>query len=165
MKNYIKGIKLMKNPITKEGFEELKNKLNYLKNTERIKIINDIKTAREYGDLKENAEYHSAKEAQYLLEKKILEIEKKLIHSTIIEKNILHEPHIVLFGSNITLLHLENKKEYNYTIVGEDEADLNKNKLSITSPLARELMHKKNDAIINLKTPNGIIKYKIINIK
>ncbi|HIH2763879.1 MAG TPA: transcription elongation factor GreA [Candidatus Azoamicus sp.] len=153
-----------KNPITKEGFEKLKQTLNDLKTIERIKIINDIKIAREYGDLKENAEYHAAKEAQYILEKKIKDLEHKIINAQIINSSDIHLQNKILFGSNIELVNLHNNQKYNYKIVGEDEADIKNNKISIKSPLARALLQKSEGDIINLELPNGIIKYKILTI-
>lgn len=155
---------MKKNPMTQEGFEKLKQTLNELKTTERTKIINDIKTAREYGDLKENAEYHSAKEAQYLLEKKIQELENKIINAQIINRSDLQSKDKILFGSTIELINIQNNKEYKYKIVGEDEADIKANKISIQSPLARALLQKSKGEIINLELKNGIIKYKIITI-
>lgn len=153
-----------KNPITKEGFEKLKETLNTLKTIDRIKVINDIKTAREYGDLKENAEYHAAKEAQYLLEKKIKEIENKILTAQIIDNSKIIKKNKILFGSTIELLNINNNKKYKYKIVGEDEADIKNNKISIKSPLAKALLQKSKDDIIELILPNGEIKYKIIAI-
>lgn len=153
-----------KNPITKEGFEKLKQTLNDLKTIERIKIINDIKIAREHGDLKENAEYHAAKEAQYILEKKIKDLENKIINAQIINSSDIHLQNKILFGSNIELINLHNNQKYKYKIVGEDEADIKNNKISIKSPLARALLQKSEGDIINLELPNGMIKYKILTI-
>ncbi|HIH2762962.1 MAG TPA: transcription elongation factor GreA [Candidatus Azoamicus sp.] len=153
-----------KNPITKEGFEKLKQTLNNLKTIDRIKIINDIKVAREHGDLKENAEYHAAKEAQFILEKKIKNIENKIINAQIINSSEIYQQNKISFGSNVELINMHNNKKYNYKIVGEDEADIKNNKISIKSPLARALLQKSESDIINLELPNGIIKYKIITI-
>lgn len=154
-----------KNPMTKEGFESLKIQLDFLKRVKRVNIINDIKKARAHGDLKENAEYHSAKEEQYLIEKKIKEIENKILNAHIIEIKNAHISNKILFGSTIELINLENNKTYSYKIVGEDESNIKANKLSIKSPLARALIQKSIGDIINVTVPNGIIKYKIINIK
>jgi transcription elongation factor GreA len=153
-----------KNPITQDGFEKLKNTLNKLKTIDRIKIINDIKIAREHGDLKENAEYHAAKETQYLLEKKIKELEKKIIYSQIIDVSKIYQKNKILFGSTIKLINLEKNKKHTYKIVGEDEADIKNNKISIKSPLAKALLQKSEGEIINLSLPNCIIKYKIVEI-
>ena len=155
---------MKKNPITQEGFEKLKQTLNKLKTIDRIKIINDIKTAREYGDLKENAEYHAAKEAQYLLEKKIQELENKIINAQIVNNSEIHQHDKIFFGSMIELINLNDDKKYKYKIVGEDEADIKNNKISIKSPLARALLQKSEGDVINLDLPNGTIKYKIIAI-
>lgn len=153
-----------KNPMTKEGFEKLKQTLNNLKTIDRIKIINDIKVAREHGDLKENAEYHAAKEAQFILEKKIKNIENKIINAQIINSSEIYQQNKILFGSSVELINMHNNKKYTYKIVGEDEADIKNNKISIKSPLARALLQKSEDDTINLELPNGIIKYKIITI-
>lgn len=155
---------MTKNPITQEGFEKLKQTLNKIKTIDRLKIINDIKTAREHGDLKENAEYHAAKEAQYLLEKKIQELENKIINAQIINSSEIHKDDKIYFGSIIELINMQDNKKYKYKIVGEDEADIKNNKISIKSPLARALLQKSKDDIINLDLPNGVIKYKIIAI-
>lgn len=155
---------MVKNPITKDGFEKLQEQINFLKNIERQKIINDIKNAREHGDLKENAEYHAAKEAQFLLEKKIKELELKIITSQIIEINEKEIKDKVVFGTTVKIINIESKEEFTYQIVGEDEADIKKNKLSIKSPLARELIQKTEGDIIKLILEKGIIKYKIIKI-
>jgi transcription elongation factor GreA len=155
---------MAKNPITQEGFEKLKQTLNKIKTIDRIKIINDIKTAREHGDLKENAEYHAAKEAQYLLEKKIQELENKIINAQIINSSEIHQDDKIYFGSIIELINMNDDKKYKYKIVGEDEADIKNNKISIKSPLARALLQKSKDDIINLDLPNGVTKYKIITI-
>lgn len=156
---------MKKNPITKNGFEKLKTQLNFLKNVERIKIINDIKKAREHGDLKENAEYHSAKEEQYLIEKKINTLENKIINSQIIDETSPEVQDKILFGSTIKLINLDTNKEYIYKIVGEDESDIKNNKISIKSPLARALLQKSINDIVKINVPNGIITYKIINIE
>ncbi len=153
-----------KNPITQEGFEKLKQTLIYLKTVDRIKIINDIKTAREYGDLKENAEYHAAKEAQYILEKKIKEIENKIINAQIINGSEIKEENKIFFGSTIELINISTNKKYKYKIVGEDEADIKNNKISIKSPLAKALLQKSKNDTIELILPHGEIKYKIIAI-
>jgi len=153
-----------KNPITQEGFEKLKQTLIYLKTVDRIKIINDIKTAREYGDLKENAEYHAAKEAQYMLEKKIKEIENKIINAQIINHSEIKVENKIFFGSTIELINMSTNKKYKYKIVGEDEADIKNNRISIKSPLAKALLQKSINDIIELTLPNGEIKYKIIAI-
>lgn len=154
-----------KNPITKDGFENLKSQLSFLKNVERIKITHAIKIAREHGDLKENAEYHSAREEQYLIEKKIKELENKIATAQIIDLENQKIKDKIVFGSSITLFNLDNKQEYSYKIVGEDEVDIKSNKISIKSPLARAVMQKSIGEIIKVNAPNKIITYKITNIK
>ncbi len=154
-----------KNPITTNGFENLKKQLTFLKNVERIKITNDIKIAREHGDLKENAEYHAAREQQYLIEKKITELEKKIVHAQIIDPTNQKTTDKIIFGSIITIINLETQKEHTYEIVGEDEIDIKNNKISIKSPLARAAIQKSIGDIIKVTTPIKTIIYKITNIK
>lgn len=155
---------MTRNLITKEGFEKLKEQLNFLKNIERKKIITDIKNAREHGDLKENAEYNAAKEAQFMLEKKIKELELKIIHSSIVEENNAEKKNKVVFGTTVKIINLDNKKELIYKIVGEDEVDIKENKISIKSPLARSLIQRETGDIIKLTLQKGTITYKILNI-
>lgn len=156
---------MFKNPITKDGFENLKTRLNFLKTTERIKIINDIKTARQHGDLKENAEYHAAKEAQFLLEKKIKELEDKILTAQIIELTKEEKHDKISFGSTVHLINLENKQHCTYKIVGEDESNIKNNKLSIKSPLAKSLLQKSEGETIKLHLPSGTVQYKIIKLE
>ncbi len=152
---------MIKFPVTKNGFKNLKKKLTYLKNTERIKNIKEIEIARGFGDLKENSEYHAAKEQQYIIEKKIKEIENKLINVQVIEIEKINNDGNVVFGSTVKLINIENNKNFNYKIVGEDESDIKKNKISVNSPIARALIGKKVSNIIEINIPNGKLKLKI----
>jgi len=155
---------MSKVPITKAGLINLQKELNNLKNIKRIEIINNIKKAREFGDLKENAEYHAAKEEQYLNEQKIKNIENKIVNANVIDITKIKNNNKVMFGATVDLENLDEKKFISYKIVGEDEADIKLNKISILSPLARALILKSvnDNVIININ--NNKIKYKIIKI-
>ncbi|MGD6858406.1 MAG: transcription elongation factor GreA [Enterobacteriaceae bacterium] len=154
----------MKYPMTMKGAENLKKELFYLKNIKRSEIIKLISSARKYGDLKENAEYHAAKEEQTFCEKRIKYIEKKLSNAEIIDiRKIIHNGKVV-FGSTILIENIKSKIRSRYCIVGEDEADYKKNLISIFSPLARGLIGHKKKEVVTITVPNGIVKYKIIDI-
>ena len=129
-------------PMTTQGAELLKEELHNLKSIERPKITSAIKEAREKGDLKENAEYHAAREQQSFTEGRIKDIEAKLSNAQIIDIRNMPQATKVIFGSTVTLLNLEDQKKVQYKLVGEDEADLKSGKISITSPLARSLIGK-----------------------
>ena len=150
--------------MTAEGAEQLKEELNNLKSIERPKITLAIKEAREKGDLKENAEYHAAREQQSFTEGRIKDIEAKLSNAQIIDIKNMPKSTKVIFGSTVTLLNLDDEKKVQYKLVGEDEADLKIGKISITSPLARSLIGKDQDDVIELKMPNGITEYEIIKV-
>ncbi len=150
--------------MTAEGAEQLKEELNNLKSIERPKITLAIKEAREKGDLKENAEYHAAREQQSFAEGRIKDIEAKLSNAQIIDIKNMPKSTKVIFGSTVTLLNLDDEKKVQYKLVGEDEADLKIGKISITSPLARSLIGKDQDDVIELKMPNGITEYEIIKV-
>ena len=152
---------MIKIPMTKYGLENLQKKLINLKDNDRKNIIKEIEKAREYGDLKENAEYHAAKEQQYLIETKIKEIENKLSNAQVIEINKIENNGKVIFGSTVYLINIENENIFHYKIVGEDEANIKENKISINSPIARALIGKNILDIIKINVPKGIIKFKI----
>ncbi|BAC24379.1 greA [Wigglesworthia glossinidia endosymbiont of Glossina brevipalpis] len=151
-------------PMTLKGAEKLREELKYLKQTKRSEIIKSISEARQYGDLKENAEYQAAKEQQYFCESRIKEIESKLMHSKIIDIKKIPFRDRVVFGSTITIKNLKTLEEKTYKIVGDDEANFKNNLISISSPLSRGLIGKKTLEIVNINTPSGIIKYKILKI-
>ena len=151
-------------PMTTQGAELLKEELHNLKSIERPKITSAIKEAREKGDLKENAEYHAAREQQSFIEGRIKDIEAKLSNAQIIDIRNMPQATKVIFGSTVTLLNLEDQKKVQYKLVGEDEADLKSGKISITSPLARSLIGKEQGDIIELKMPSGITEYEIIKV-
>ena len=149
------------NPITKEGEVLLREELKKLKTEDRPKIIDAISTAREFGDLKENAEYHAAKEQQSLTEARIRDIESKLSNAQIIDISILDPSDKVIFGTTVTVCNSESEKSIVYKIVGEDEADASIGKISFASPLAKSLIGKFEGDVIKVETPSGVIDYEI----
>ena len=153
------------NPITKEGERLLREELKKLKSEDRPKIIDAIATAREFGDLKENAEYHAAKEQQSLTEARIRDIESKLSNSQIIDINTIESSDTVIFGTTVTVYNSELEKSMQYKIVGEDEADASKGKISFASPLARRLIGKFEGDILQVETPNGSTEYEIEKVE
>ena len=153
------------NPITKEGETLLREELKKLKSEDRPKIIDAIATAREFGDLKENAEYHAAKEQQSLTEARIRDIENKLSTSQIIDINSIEPCDKVIFGTTVTVFNSEIEKSIKYKIVGEDEADASKGKISFASPLAKQLIGKYEGDITKVETPNGSTEYEIEKVE
>lgn len=151
-------------PMTKLGFETLRSELERLKSQERPKIIKAIAEARAHGDLRENAEYHAAKEQQGFLEGRINDIERKLSHSHVIDISVITNEGKVIFGATVTLSNLEDESEISYQIVGEDEADLKLRKISINSPIARVLIGKYQGDEIEVKTPQSQTNYEIIKV-
>ena len=152
-------------PMTAEGEEQLKKELNNLKSVECPKITSAIKEAREKGDLKENAEYHAAREQQSFTEGRIKDIEAKLSNAQVIDIKNMPKSTKVIFGSTVILLNLDDDaQKVQYKLVGEDEADLKIGKISVTSPLARMLIGKNQGDIIELKMPSGITEYEIIKV-
>lgn len=152
-------------PMTAKGAEKLRAELDRLKNKERPRIINAISEARAHGDLKENAEYHAAKEQQSFVEGRIREIEAKLSHAQIIDVTKMDNSGRVVFGATVKLYNVDAEVEVTYQIVGEDEADIKELKISITSPIARAMIGKKTDDEIIVKTPQGDVNYEIISVE
>jgi transcription elongation factor GreA len=152
-------------PVTKEGMEKLTSELKHLKSVERPRIIEAIATARELGDLKENAEYHSAREQQSFIEGRIMELEGKLSHAQIIDVTQFTNSGKVVFGTTVTLERESDGQEFCYKIVGEDEANVKENKISITSPIARAIIGKLVDDVASVTTPNGEVVYVIVNVE
>lgn len=149
------------NPITKEGEVFLREELKKLKSEDRPRIIDAIATAREFGDLKENAEYHAAKEQQSLTEARIRDIESKLSTSQVIDIKNIEPSDKVIFGTTITVSNTEQQKSVTYKIVGEDEADASKGKISFASPLAKQLIGKFEGDLLKVETPGGLVEYEI----
>ena len=150
-------------PMTVEGEKMLREELSELKSVKRPKITDAIKEAREKGDLKENAEYHAAREQQSFVEGRIKDIEGKLSNSQIIDISRMPKSDKVIFGTTVVVA--DDDKEITYKIVGEDEADLKKGKISVTSPISRSLVGKSEGDSVTIKTPSGEINYEIIKVK
>lgn len=149
--------------LSKKGYEDLKNELNKLKTVDRPHVINQIAEARDKGDLSENAEYDAAKEAQGLLEARISKLEIDLSNSRIIDESKLDNSKVSLL-SNVTIKNIANNSEMTYAIVSESEADLAAKKISASSPIGKGLMGKVVNDVVDITVPNGMIKFKILNI-
>lgn len=152
-------------PMTVVGEQRLRNELDHLKHDARPKVIEAIAEARAHGDLKENAEYHAAREQQGFIEGRISEIEQKLAKAQVIDVTELDYQGKVVFGATVTLLNVETDETLHYQIVGEDEANIKDNKISVGSPLARALIGKSEDDVVEVTTPNGIDEYEIIRVE
>lgn len=151
----------IKIPMTVEGAERLRLELENLKKNERPRIVKAIAEAREHGDLKENAEYHAAREQQSFCEGRIQEIESKLSNAQIIDIKAIPESNRVIFGVTVNLINVETEEAVTYQIVGEDEADIKSNKISVSSPIARALVGKEVGDVAVVKAPSGDIEYEI----
>jgi transcription elongation factor GreA len=151
-------------PITARGAKKLKEELNFLKKTKRPAIIAAISEARAHGDLKENAEYHAAKDEQGMIEAKIKHIESTLSHSQIIDETKT-KSELCVFGATVTLYDINKDCEVRYQIVGDIEADIKQNKISITSPVARALIGKKVGDTVEVNAPIGVLEYEIDKIE
>ena len=156
---------MQKTPMTVEGEVALRDELQHLVKVVRPTIINDIATAREHGDLKENAEYHAAREQQSFAEGRIQEIESKLSNIQVIDINKVPHGDKVIFGSTATIINLETDQTVTYKIVGDDEADVNQGKISYQSPIARALMGKEIGEVVVVKAPSGDIEYEIDQVE
>ena len=154
-----------KKPITPEGQKKLRSKLDQLKNIKRQEIIDAISEARAHGDLKENAEYHAAREEQGLNEARIRELEEALSLSTVVDYKDLGVTDRVIFGSTVTIVDLESDKQNTYQIVGESEANIEANTISLTTPIARSLLKKEVGDIVEVSTPGGVKEVEILEIK
>ena len=149
--------------MTVQGEKLLRDELSQLKSVKRPQISEAIKEAREKGDLKENAEYHAAREQQSFTEGRIKDIESKLSNAQIIDVTQIPKSDKVIFGTTVVVVD-ENNKKITYKIVGEDEADLKKGMISVTSPISRSLVGKREGDVVNIKTPSGDIEYEIIEV-
>ena len=152
-------------PMTRNGVERLKEELQKLKSQDRPNIIQAIAEARAQGDLSENAEYDAAKEKQGFIEGRISEIEAKLSNVQIIDPASLNAEGKCVFGATIDLEDLDDEKKVTYQIVGDDEADIKSNKISISSPIARALIGKELGDVVEVETPGGIKSYEIMDVK
>ena len=154
-----------KEPITLNGLNRLEEELVFLKEKKRPEIVAAISEARSHGDLKENAEYHAAKEEQGFVEGRIQEIESKLSRLQIIDVRQLNQDGRCVFGTTINLLNLSDDTETSYQIVGEDEADIEQGKISCHSPIARALMGNEEGDEVTVKAPKGDILYEILEVQ
>ena len=154
----------MPSPMTLEGEKKLREELAYRKGELRQEIIKAIAEARAHGDLKENAEYHAAREQQSFNEGRILEIEGKLADAQVIDISKVPPGERVIFGTTVHLLDIQEEKEIRYKIVGEDEADLKEHKISVMSPIARAVIGKSVDDTVVVSTPSGTNEYEIVEV-
>ncbi len=152
-------------PMTAKGAEMLREELQHLKSVKRPEIIKSIAEAREHGDLKENAEYHAAREQQSFCEGRIQDIEGKLSNIQIIDVTKMTNSGKVIFGTTVTILNLQTDDEITYKIVGDDEADIKNNLISVSSPIARGLVGKQLDDVVTIQTPKGAIEFEIIEVE
>lgn len=152
-------------PMTVLGADKLREELEYLKGVRRPEIIAAIAEAREHGDLKENAEYHAAREQQGFCEGRIQEIEAKLSNAQVIDVTKMNNNGRIIFGSTVTLLNVETEEEQTYRIVGDDEANIKENLISVNSPIARGLIGKELDDVVVITTPGGQVEYEVLNVE
>ena len=154
-----------KEPITVQGLEKLKLELDELKNVKRPQIVAAIAEARSHGDLKENAEYHAAKEQQAQMESRVIEINDIIARANVIDVTKVENNGNIIFGSTVTVKDLENNKEKTYKIVGKDEADISKNLIYFKSPIGNSLIGKSLGEMVAVETPSGEKTFEILNIQ
>lgn len=154
----------MPTPITKKGYETLKAELDRLRKVERPKVIEAIAEARSHGDLSENAEYEAAKERQGFIESRISELERKLADARIIE-TANRTSETVVFGATVSLLEMNSQEKKQYTLVGQDEADLKNGKISVQSPVGKALIGRRVGDQVEVKTPAKVVEYEITDIR
>ncbi len=155
----------MKYPMTKKGAEALEGELKHLKSVMRPQITQAIAEARELGDLKENAEYHAAREQQGMVEARISDIEGRLSAAQVIDVLSIPYSGKVIFGTTVTIANVETDAEVKYQLVGEDEADIKESKISVTSPIARAMIGKEEGEVVAVRTPSGVVEYEIVEIQ
>ena len=154
-----------KEPITSQGLEELKKELEKLKNIKRPKIIEAIAEARGHGDLKENAEYHAAKEEQSKIEGRIIEIKDLIARANVVDITKQEKRDNVIFGSTVCLVDLSNKEKKTYKLVGKDEADMTKNYIYFRSPIGKALIGKSKKDLVTVSTPSGEKNFETMEVK
>lgn len=152
-------------PMTVQGEAALREELTHLKSVERPRISAEIAEAREHGDLKENAEYHAAREQQGFIEGRIQELEGKLGNCQVIDVKAIPHTGKVIFGTTVTILDVDTEEEKTYQIVGDDEADIKANKISVNSPIARGLIGKEEGDTVSIQTPGGESEYEIDQVQ
>lgn len=148
-------------PMTKRGEQALRDELYRLKSEERPRVIAAISEAREHGDLKENAEYHAAREQQSFVEGRIQELESKLAAAQVIDVTTIEKTGKVIFGTTLRLINTETEEEVTYQIVGDDEADIKEGRISVSSPIARALIGKEEGDEVSVEVPSGTVEYEI----
>tara|TARA_Y100000748_G_C15286062_1_gene406504 strand:+ start:224 stop:700 length:477 start_codon:yes stop_codon:yes gene_type:complete len=154
-----------KEPITIEGLKKLKEELEDLKNNKRPKVVAAIAEARAHGDLKENAEYHAAKEQQGHIESRVLIINDLIAKANVIDVTKMENTGKIIFGSTVTVKDLENQNKKSFKIVGKDEADISKNLIYFKSPMGKSLIGKKTKDLITVNTPSGEKNFEILEVK
>lgn len=155
---------MSKVPLTKRGEENLRSELADLKSNRRPKVIEAIAEARAHGDLKENAEYHAARDEQSFIEGRIKSIEGKLSNAQVIDVTAMEPTGKVIFGSTVTLMDLDSETKITYQIVGDDEADLKAGRISFGSPVAKGLIGKSEGDEVGVTTPKGVLEYEILEV-
>ena len=156
---------MIKYPMTVQGARALEEELHHLTKVVRPKLSQDIGTARELGDLKENAEYHAAREQQGMVEARVRDIEGRLQNSVVIDVTTIAHTGKVIFGTTVEIANVETDESVTYHIVGEDEADFKLGKISVGSPIARALVGKNEGDVFTVKTPSGVVEYEIIEVR
>jgi transcription elongation factor GreA len=156
---------MIKYPMTVQGARALEEEMAPLTKVVRPKLSQDIGTARELGDLKENAEYHAAREQQGMVEARIRDIEGRLQNAVVIDVTTIAHTGKVIFGTTVEIANVETDESVTYKIVGEDEADIKQRKLSVSSPIARALVGKEEGDVVVVKTPSGVVEYEIVEVR
>jgi len=158
-------INMDKEPITVSGLKDLKSELENLKNVQRPKIVEAIAEARSHGDLKENAEYHAAKEQQGLIEGRVVAINDIIARANVIDVTKIENDGKVIFGSTVAVQDLETNKEISYRLVGQDEADIKKNLVFFRSPIGKAFIGKNKGEMVTVNTPSGERSFEILDVK
>tara|TARA_B100000700_G_scaffold286091_1_gene340661 strand:- start:187 stop:663 length:477 start_codon:yes stop_codon:yes gene_type:complete len=154
-----------KEPITISGLKKLKSELEDLKNIQRPKVVEAIAEARSHGDLKENAEYHAAKEQQALIESRVIAINDLIARANVIDVTKIENEGKVIFGSTVKVQDLESNKKISYKLVGQDEADISKNFIFYKSPIGKALIGKEKGEMVNVNTPSGERNFEIQDVE
>lgn len=156
---------IKKVPMTVLGAALLREELHRLKTVDRPRVIDAIAEARAHGDLKENAEYHAAREQQSFIEGRIMEIEGKLSAAQVIDVTQIANTGKVIFGTTVTIFNTATEASVTYKIVGDDEADIAQQKISVSSPIARALIGKSVDDVVEVRTPEGVTEYEVVSVE
>ncbi|HCJ30225.1 MAG TPA: transcription elongation factor GreA [Pseudomonas sp.] len=156
---------MTKYPMTVQGARALEEELKHLKTELRPQITQAIAEARELGDLKENAEYHAAREQQGMVEARIRDIEGRLQNAQVIDVASIPHTGKVIFGTTVEIANVETDEAVTYQIVGDDESDIKRGKLSVSSPIARALVGKEEGDVVAVKTPSGLVEYEIVEVR